>query len=553
MDDLVTLSARARAWAAEDPDPVTRAEALRLADGATSNDAAILAALHEGFDGWLEFGTAGLRGTLGPGPGRMNRLLVRKATAGLASYVARMIPEARTRGVVIGHDARNGSEAFTDEATAVLVAAGFRVHRCPPLSPTPLVAFLTRHLDAAAGIVVTASHNPPAYNGYKVYWANGAQIIPPHDRGIAAAIRAQEPAIAEGGAVVWLDADVVHTAYLAAIAGQLAHLPKGSTPVRVAYTPLHGVGAHLCEAALTHDGAAVLTVPEQRAPDGAFPTVTFPNPEEIGAMDRVEALAGEHGLDVALANDPDADRLAVSVRRDDGRFRRLSGDELGALLGEALLAQRPATARPAYVAKTIVSSDLLARIAESHGATCQETLTGFKWLWNRALELDATHDFVFAYEEALGYAVGPAVRDKDGIGAALLVARLLSHGIPLWTRLEALWRRHGYVASRQKSLVDAAPGGIARHAARMAALRASPPLAIGGRAVARVRDWLPGTDCLTLTLDDGARVILRPSGTEPKLKAYLQTVLPYAGAQTVADADVALDALQTAVFTELLG
>ncbi len=518
------LRATVDAWVAGDPDPETVAEARRLL---ASGD---VDTLRRCFGRRLAFGTAGIRGVLGPGPGRMNRALVRRVTAGLAAHLEATVPGAADRGVVVGHDARVGSAEFAEDTARVLSAAGIRVYRCPPLSPTPLVAFALLRLRAAAGVVVTASHNPPAYNGYKVYWDNGAQIVAPTDVGIANAIDAVDGPVPTDDALIEDTPSDLRDAYLAAVADQVSGLPVTAPGCDVVYTPMHGVGGSLCEQVLADQGLTVHTVEEQAAPDGRFPTVAFPNPEEAGALDLADALAGRVGAPLILANDPDGDRLSVTVRRD-GALRRLSGDELGWVLGDALLEARRRdrnAADRAFVARSIVSSDLLDTIAEHHGATGLETLTGFKWLWNASLKaIAAGGTFVFAYEEAIGYSVGDAVRDKDGIGAAAAVARIARGPVSIWNRLGAIWERHGHVATRLRSIVDASPGGLERLAARVAALRATPPAELGGEPIIEVFDYglpggkLPPTSCLRLRLGD-ARVMIRPSGTEPKLKVYLQ-------------------------------
>jgi len=533
--NVEALREQARQWMESDPDPQMRAAtATLLSDDSPES----LRELRECFEAPLAFGTAGLRGILGPGPGRMNRATVRRVSAGLAQYVLDMVPGARERGVVIGHDARVGSAEFAADAAAVFCAAGLRVFCCPPLAPTPLVAFALRSMHAAIGIVVTASHNPREYNGYKVYWEDGIQIVPPHDHGIAAAIAAVDPA------TISLETDGIEPtpstlkkAYREAILTQIAHVvPPTPRPLRLVYTPLHGVGAPLCEAILRDAGVEVLTVPEQREPDGQFPTVSFPNPEEEGAMDRAAALANAEGVDLVLGNDPDADRLAVMVRVG-GELRALTGDDVGAVLGSALLGvYSPARNRTdkAFVATTIVSSELLARIARHHHADCIETLTGFKWLWNASLEREASGGrFVMCYEEALGYCVGTAVRDKDGLGAALLVARLAQSDFSIWERLEDVWTRHGYMTTRQRSLEDSAPGGQERMADSVQRLRDRRMEALGDVPVVRTRDLMHGgsglspTNCMTWWLADGSRIIVRPSGTEPKLKIYFQVCEVY--------------------------
>ena len=557
------LRARAQRWLHHDPDPDTRAATealLALADDEGAQELELC------FGERLAFGTAGIRGLLGPGPGRMNRALVQRVTQGLADYLLATVPGARERGVVVGHDARRQSDEFAADTVAVLAGAGFRVLECAPLAPTPLVAFALNELGAAAAVVVTASHNPPEYNGYKVYWENGAQIIPPHDVGIAAAIDAVEPAgiftvERPSPRIEDVPADLEER-YLAAVAEQIEFVPAGGAARTIVYTPLHGVGAALCERAMRAQGVEIATVVEQRAPDGAFPTVRFPNPEEEGALDLALELARTVDADLVLANDPDADRLAVALRQGAG-YRQLSGDELGAVLADALLEARGAEwnrASQAFVARSVVSSTLIERVAAHHGAAGFETLTGFKWLWNAALERQARGAVhVFSYEEALGYSVGPAVRDKDGISAAALVARLARDPArSLWSRLLAIWERHGHYATRQRSIVDAEPGGMERHAARLARLREGPPTALAGHRVERVQDYarpggdLPPSNCLALHLEGGSRVMVRPSGTEPKLKIYLQAVLPWSATAPRA-ARARLDQLERAMLELVLG
>jgi len=543
---------------AADPDPATRARTAELLNDGSDAAQGELAAC---FGDLLAFGTAGIRGIEGPGPSRMNRAVIRRVSAGLAQYLLDTVPGALERGVVIGHDARTGSEAFAADAAAVFRGFGLRVFCCDPLAPTPLVAFATRTLHAAAGVVVTASHNPAEYNGYKVYWESGVQIIPPHDEGIAAAIAAVDPKSIpidkDGHERV---ADSLPDVYLQALQAQIERVEPGANrPLRAVYTAMHGVGAPLCEAALRAEGVDVVSVPTQRDPDPTFPTVAFPNPEEAGALDQAEALANAHGIDLVLANDPDADRLAVMVRVD-GRLHRLTGDDLGAVLGDALLeaaAGGEDSGRP-FVATTIVSSELLSRVARHYQADCVETLTGFKWLWSAALEhMNRGDQFVFCYEEAIGYAVGAEVRDKDGIGAALLVARLARSERGIWQRLTDIWARHGYMATRQRSLVDSEPGGLARMEQTMRTLREQSLDSVGDVPVVRSRDLmhsgtgLPLTNCLTWWLADGSRIIVRPSGTEPKLKIYFQVSEPYDD-QAVGRADVRLTALEETFVGDLL-
>jgi phosphomannomutase len=554
--DLPALQAAAREWVADDPDPRTRAEVDALL---AAGDAAALA---DRFGAPLTFGTAGIRGAVGAGPARMNRAVVRRITAGLAARLLEE-PGAAEAGVVVGRDARHGSDAFAADAAAVLAGAGIRVHRFPDVVPTPLVAFAVRHLDAAAGVVVTASHNPPADNGYKVYWRGGAQIVSPLDDEIAAAAAAV-PAVrtlpmgAAGGtaegAIQDLGDDVL-AAYLAA-ALALVRAPE-HRDLRIAYTPLHGVARDTLLTLLAHAGFTdVHVVPEQAEPDPDFPTVTFPNPEEPGALDRALALADAVGADLVLANDPDGDRIAAAIRVPDGHgadpaagsgWRALTGDEIGCLLAEAILA---AGSGPRTVATTVVSSQLLARIAAAHDVAYAETLTGFKWLATAAVAADeADRPLVLAYEQALGVMCGTAVRDKDGLSAALLMAELAAvrkaAGSSVVAALDELAVAHGlHLTTGRSARLEGAEGQSAITAA-LAALRADPPTEVDGVPVLAFDDRAAGSrraadgtvtrldtppqDLLGLQLADGSRVQVRPSGTEPLLKCYIEVVEPVVG------------------------
>ncbi|MCA9491475.1 MAG: phospho-sugar mutase, partial [Myxococcales bacterium] len=395
----------ARAWCAADPDPSTREETeRRLAAG---DDAWI----RDGFGGRLSFGTAGMRGPLGPGPNRMNRLTVRRVTRALAQHVL----EQGGDSAVVGFDGRHGSRVFAADAAAVLAGAGLRVHVFPDLCPTPVLAYAVRALGASAGVMVTASHNPPQDNGYKVYGPDGAQIVSPTDTSVSAhldalALDAEIP-MAQGALPV---SDALVDDYVRDVLALRVHPNPARRPV-VAYTPMHGVGGALVQRVLGAAGYEVHVVPEQAEPDGDFPTVRFPNPEEKGALDLVLALAERVGAELVLANDPDADRIAVAVP-DGGGWRPLTGNEVGTLLAEDLLAHGSTTG-PRLVATSLVSSSLLAKIAEAHGAAYAETLTGFKWI-ARAAIADPALTFVFGYEQALGYLVAPRPLDKDGITAA---------------------------------------------------------------------------------------------------------------------------------------
>ncbi|PWJ05599.1 phosphomannomutase [Streptomyces sp. NWU49] len=516
QDDLI---ARAEAWLAEDPDTDTREELARLL---AAEDHAELAAR---FGGTLQFGTAGLRGELGAGPMRMNRSVVIRAAAGLAAYLKKQGPAESdgTAGlVVIGYDARHKSADFARDTAAVMTGAGLRAAVLPRPLPTPVLAFAIRHLGAVAGVEVTASHNPPRDNGYKVYLGDGSQIVPPADAEIAAEIAAVPslaavPRPAEGWEI--LD-DAVLDAYLARTDAVLA----GDSPrtARTVYTAMHGVGRDVLLAAFARAGfPAPDLVAEQADPDPEFPTVAFPNPEEPGAMDLAFAKARETGPDLVIANDPDADRCAAAVRDGDD-WRMLRGDEVGALLA-AHLVRRGATGT---FAESIVSSSLLGRIAERAGLPHEETLTGFKWIAR-------VEGLRYGYEEALGYCVDPeGVRDKDGITAALLLTELASvlkaEGRTLLDLLDDLAVEHGLHATDQLSV---RVQDLSLIAAAMRRLREQPPTVLAGLRVTdaedltRGTDRLPPTDGLRYTLD-GARVIVRPSGTEPKLKCYLEVVVP---------------------------
>ncbi|MFE1426266.1 phospho-sugar mutase [Streptomyces fungicidicus] len=510
------LIAQAQAWLAEDPDPDTREELARLID---AGDHAELTAR---FSGTLQFGTAGLRGELGAGPMRMNRSVVIRAAAGLAAYLKK---QGHTDGlVVIGYDARHKSRDFAEDTAAVMTGAGLRAAVLPRPLPTPVLAFAIRHLNAVAGVEVTASHNPPRDNGYKVYLGDGSQIVPPADAEIAAEIEAVAslatvPRPTEGPRT--LD-DGVLEAYLARTDAVLA---KGSPrTARTVYTAMHGVGKDTLLAAFARAGFPTPDlVTEQADPDPEFPTVAFPNPEEPGAMDLAFAKARETDPDLVIANDPDADRCAAAVK-DGADWRMLRGDEVGALLA-AHLVRRGATGT---FAESIVSSSLLGRIAEKAGLPHVETLTGFKWI-ARAEGLR------YGYEEALGYCVDPdGVRDKDGITAALLLTELASElkeeNRTLLDLLDDLAVEHGLHATDQLSV---RVQDLSLIAAAMRRLRDQPPTELAGLRITRTEDLtegtdtLPPTDGLRYTLD-GARVIVRPSGTEPKLKCYLEVVIPVA-------------------------
>jgi len=516
--DTTDLLARARAWVADDPDPETRAELERIvAEVEAGGDPGDLA---DRFDGTLEFGTAGLRGALGAGPNRMNRVVVLRTAAGLAAYLH---DQGARRGspVVIGYDARRNSDVFARDTAEVVSGAGFRPMVMPRPLPTPLLAFAIRELGSVAGVMVTASHNPPQDNGYKVYLGDGSQIVPPADTGIASRIAGVGPVadIPRGDPGKVLGDEIVDR-YLDTIAGLAADGPRD---LRIVYTPLHGVGGTSVLQVLETAGFdAPSVVEQQEQPDPLFPTVAFPNPEEPGAMDLAMELAERTGADLVVANDPDADRCAAAVPGPQG-WRMLRGDEVGALLGQHLLA----TGKQGTYACSIVSSSLLGRLAAAHGQPYAETLTGFKWIGR-------VPGLAFGYEEALGYCVDPEhVKDKDGVSALLLLCEIAAaakaEGRGLVDLLDDIAREHGLHATDQVSVRVSDLSTIAR---AMETLRRTPPTELGGLAVGGVDDLslgsadLPPTDGLRYRLADGARVVVRPSGTEPKLKAYLEVVVP---------------------------
>jgi phosphomannomutase len=544
----------AEAWLAEDPDPETVAELRALLAQCDAGDAAAQKDLAERFTGTLEFGTAGMRGLLGAGPQRMNRLLIRKVSAGLAAYLLGHVPDARARGVVIGHDARRLSREFAEDTARVLGGVGIRSYLAHRPWPTPMTAWAVTAQRACAGVMVTASHNPPAYNGYKVYWSNGAQIIPPHDTGIAAAIAEVDaraiamPPLDElrrTGTVIDLS-EALHDDYLAAVVALRASPGLDGRDLVIAYTPLHGVGARSVEPGLRLAGfPGIHSEPSQREPDPTFPTVAFPNPEEKGAMDRVLALATRISADVVLANDPDADRLCVAVRHGDG-YRVLNGDETGAVLADYLLEVGPRDRR--MVATTIVSSQLLGFLAQQAGADYRETLTGFKWIGNAAIDYEKAHGgrFVMGYEEAIGFSVGPLVRDKDGVSAAVILAELVAwnraRGRTVLDQLDDIYRRVGLFVTEQVSLTRPGADGLAEIRDAMTRFRSAPPRELAGHAVETVIDLargeggLPPADVLVFKLAGGRRVIMRPSGTEPKLKNYYEVRVAVVAGEPIADA-----------------
>jgi phosphomannomutase len=514
-------------WLADDIDPAAQAELQGVLASAMAGDQRAAEDLADRMSGPLEFGTAGLRGPVRAGPNGMNRAVVTRTTAGVAAWLAAHGHSGGT--VVVGRDARHGSEDFHADAADVLAAAGFDVQVLPEPLPTPVLAFAVKHLGAVAGVQITASHNPPADNGYKLYDGTGGQIVPPTDQEVEAAIEGVPAAVSVERARTWrtIGPDLVE-AYL----DRAASLPRGSArDLRIALTPMHGVGGATAVEALRRAGFTdVRVVRTQAVPDPDFPTVAFPNPEEPGATDQLLTLATESEADLAIALDPDADRCAIGVPDGSG-WRMLRGDETGALLGEYVLSTLDRiVATDPLVATTIVSSSLLGAVARSHGSRYAETLTGFKWL------VRSGDGLVFAYEEALGLCVDPdSVRDKDGIAAAVAAADLAASakagGATVPELLDALAVAHGVHLTEQISLRFAE---LPKIGAVMARLRQGPPTELAGGPVTS-EDLLPGADVFRLR-GEGLRVVVRPSGTEPKLKAYLEIVEPVAEAAQLAEA-----------------
>lgn len=526
-NQLSNLVEMAQAWLADDPDPATRAELKQVIQEATSSgDTTDLA---DRFAGFLEFGTAGLRGELGAGPARMNRSVVIRAAAGLMGYLKESVCEHPV--VVIGFDARHNSDVFAADTAAVVTGAGGSAILLPEPLPTPVLAFAIKHVGADAGVMVTASHNPPRDNGYKVYLGDGSQIVPPADSGIADHI-AQATSVAaiarpESG---WRVAgDEITQAYVE-VAAQVVQ-PDSSREVSLVHTALHGVGSVVLRRAFEQAGfVPPVPVEEQEHPDPDFPTVAFPNPEEPGAIDAALSVADRVHPDAVLANDPDADRCAVAIDGAQG-WRMLRGDEVGALLGDHVLNSGRISEHRNVFARSIVSSRLLGAMAQAHGLPSQQTLTGFKWIGR-------VPGLAYGYEEALGYCVDPEhVPDKDGITAALLIAELVaqirSEGKTLQDVLDRIAIEHGVHATESFSVRVTDLGLID---ALMDRLLADPPTEVAGVHVVKAEnlgdgsDGIPPTAGLRLTLADETRVIVRPSGTEPKVKVYLEAIVAVDGA-----------------------
>ena len=519
MTQLETLVQQARSWIAQDPDAETVSELDNLINSADE------AGLSERFGQRIGFGTAGLRGLLGAGPNRMNRVLVSQAAAGIAKYLKDNFDDP---SVVIGYDARKNSDVFAKDSAEIFAGFGVRAFLFPELAATPLVAYAVRNLGASAGVMVTASHNPPGDNGYKVYDHTGSQIISPMDSEIAKHIDefAKSALVSD---LVRSDSFLevptsVRSGYAQSVSGLLN---KHSTrkDIKIVYSAMHGVGASFIEEIFDLAGLKTPTqVASQKEPDGKFPTVVFPNPEEPGAMDESMATASMHYADLVLVNDPDADRLAVAFKKADGSYQQLTGDQLGLILGEEMAARASREGLSGSLACSIVSSTALGKVAAHYGFGFEQTLTGFKWV-------SRVPNLIFGYEEALGYCVDwNQVRDKDGLSAAVIVADIASalaeQGYTLGDQLEKLMQRYGYFSTGQISIRVTDLNVISNI---MQNLRNNPPAQIAGvdalfQDLNQSSGSLPATDALKFSLTDGRTVIVRPSGTEPKLKCYLQAV-----------------------------
>lgn len=565
--------AAARRWIAADPDEETRRQ-LQLYIEDESKHSLLL----EVMSGSLEFGTAGLRAIVGPGPMRMNRAVIRRTTAGVARYLKKKYSGARMNPIVVGADARTSSSAFQRETVGVLAAYGLPVRFFEAPVATPIAAYVARRLEASAAIVITASHNPAEYNGYKLYGDNAVQIVPPVDEEVAKEIEKSAPAnqepIIENAEKGHSGIEPVPEALIEDYYRDVAGLRPAGSPARdsrLVYTPMHGVGAIPVERVLKDAGFEKLhVVAAQREPDGRFPTTKFPNPEEPGALDLATELARKVDADLILANDPDVDRLAASLPDGAGGWVALTGNQLGILLADFVLERAPKAPKP-MVAQSIVSSPMLRTIAQAHGAHFEQTLTGFKWIWTAALDRMQAGDlnYVFGYEEALGYCAGHLVRDKDGISAALLLSELcaleLSRGSTLRQRLANLYRRHGLWVSVQKSVTRHGLQGAAEIRTAMDRVSNTPPEKVLDAAVTQVTDfrtggerrprWLENTSLVELVLGERGRILVRPSGTEPKLKIYVDLTRPVEAAADVWQKEKLLvseaQALASAVVTEL--
>jgi phosphoglucomutase len=565
--DNQTLIAKAKEYIALEQDDFFRKQVERLV--AENN----ITELNDRFYTDLEFGTGGLRGVIGGGYNRMNSYTVKRATQGLANYIKKNVPDVTKASVVIACDSRNFSDVFSLKAALTLCASGIRTYLFTGLRPTPELSFAVRLLKATAGIVITASHNPPEYNGYKAYWSDGGQVLPPHDSGIITEARAVTGSVAEmpkdeavkKGLLVMIDREV-DGPFIEMVKRQClrpALVKERGGKLTVVYTPLNGAGAMPVGRALSELGISVTFVPEQEKPDGNFPTVKFPNPEEASAMKLALELGEAKKADLVMGTDPDADRIGVAAPDGQGNFRLITGNELGALLVDYVLSTRKELGtlpKNGVVIKTIVTSELQRLIAESHGVRCMDVLTGFKYIGEKIREFETMKNgpvFIFGNEESYGYLTSPEARDKDAVSTAVVSAEMtLYHqgvGKTLVDRLKELWKEYGYFKETGISGCFKGETGRAAMGKFMEQLRESPPADFGGQKIVTVRDYrksvtttvktgsikkdldLPSSNVLQFLLADGSQVTARPSGTEPKIKFYLSCRGP-AGAPVEASA-----------------
>ncbi len=560
MSNDSDLIASAQRWIDADPHRPTQVLGQKLLD------AGDLEVIREHFGQRLSFGTAGLRGEMGPGPNRMNHSTVRRAAYAFARHLIQEDTNVKELGIVIGFDARHGSQEFATETACVFGALDIPSYVYDACQPTPVIAHAITHIGAAGGVIVTASHNPPKDNGYKVYWGNGAQIVPPHDLRIGEFIdqvcTVSDIAIADldtlkRAGVVRSVNPLVRAAYFEEILAERVN--EKNADLRLVYTAMHGVGYLTVKEALTRAGYDDFHPVEQQVePDPEFPTVAFPNPEEPGAMDLAIETAQKVDADLIIANDPDADRLCVGLRHENGSYRLLSGNEVGILVGDELL-RKKCSGDSDLVATTIVSSQLLSKLAQQYGADFEETLTGFKWLANAAIDKERSGGrFLFGFEEALGYSVGSVVRDKDGVSVALVLCDLASElkakDETLLHRLRDIYLTHGVHFSAQHSIKLPGASGRTQIEEMMSGLRSNPPRLIGSLSVETMMDYqdrkvtrgpstqplagsMPPSNVLAFYLNDGTRILARPSGTEPKIKFYFEVKVELKPTESLAEGE----------------
>ena len=575
------LLEKAKEYISLETDPQFRGEIEQLLAAENYDE------LNDRFYTEIEFGTGGLRGVIGGGYNRMNPFTVQQATEGLARYVDRSAASDATPSAVIAHDSRRYSDTFALQAALVLAAHGIRTYLFSSLRPTPELSFAVRYLGACTGIVVTASHNPKEYNGYKVYWDDGAQVVEPHDNAIIEEVRAvggsikrisREDAI-DQGTLVMIDREIddayVESVKRVSIRPELLH--KHAQDLEIVYTPLHGAGGYLIERVLGELGLQVVPVPEQRDPDSEFPTVTFPNPEEPAALDLALKLGAERGAQIVMGTDPDADRIGIAIPDDDQRFQLITGNQLGVLLVDYVFSSRAELGtlpkRPAFI-KTIVTTNLQRRVAEYYGAECYDTLTGFKHIAALIRDFESRTDgpqFIMGDEESYGYLIGTEVRDKDAVAAALLCAEMTayhySQGRSILDRLHQIYRTFGYFEESTLSRYFEGQQGRETMDGLMRKLRANSPRSFGGLSVVEVRDYqagsttdlrsgetrsdidLPRSNVLQFILEDETIISARPSGTEPKIKFY--TSCAGAPGEELAEARPAVAAKVAAIRDEI--